>query len=135
MREWLLHRFRRRPSDEEFAAEVQAHLAHETDEQIERGLPPEEARYVALRRFGNVTRHRGSVAIRTSWESRLRFRELHTSSSASFHAWSGPEPRNSPPSTPRLASFCRRSRVASVDISRTDQGPASSSSSAGSATA
>jgi putative ABC transport system permease protein len=56
MRQWL-RRFRHRPSDEEFAAEVEAHLAHETDERIERGLPPEEAHYVALRRFGNVTRH------------------------------------------------------------------------------
>jgi hypothetical protein len=27
------------------------------DEQIERGLPPEDAPYAALRRFGNVTRH------------------------------------------------------------------------------
>ena len=55
MRKWL-PRFRRQ-SEEEFVAEVDAHLAHETDEQIERGLPPEDARYVALRRFGNVTRH------------------------------------------------------------------------------
>jgi putative ABC transport system permease protein len=55
MRDWF-RRFRR-PSDEEFAAEIDAHLAHEADEQIERGVPPEEARYAALRRFGNVTRH------------------------------------------------------------------------------
>lgn len=55
MRQWL-RRFRR-PSIEEFAAEVEAHLAHETDEHIERGLPPDEARHAALRRFGNVTRH------------------------------------------------------------------------------
>jgi predicted permease len=27
------------------------------DEQLDRGLPPDEARYAALRRFGNVTRH------------------------------------------------------------------------------
>ncbi len=55
MRQWL-RRFRR-PSDEEFAAEIETHLAHEIDEQIERGLPPEDARFAALRRFGNVTRH------------------------------------------------------------------------------
>jgi putative ABC transport system permease protein len=55
MRQWL-RRFHR-PSDGTFAAEIEAHLAHETDEQIERGLPPEDARYAALRRFGNVTRH------------------------------------------------------------------------------
>ena len=55
MRQWL-RRFRR-PSDREFAAEVESHLAHETDERVEAGLPPEEARYAALRGFGNVTRH------------------------------------------------------------------------------
>jgi len=55
MRQWL-RRFRR-PSAEEFVAEVEAHLAHETFEQIERGVPPEDAHYSALRRFGNVTRH------------------------------------------------------------------------------
>lgn len=47
----------RRPSEREFTAEVEAHLAHETDEQIERGLPLDDARSAALRRFGNVTRH------------------------------------------------------------------------------
>jgi putative ABC transport system permease protein len=55
VREWF--RRSRRPSDEQFAAEVNAHLAHEIDEQVDRGIPSEEARYVALRRFGNVTRH------------------------------------------------------------------------------
>jgi MacB-like periplasmic core domain len=55
VRQWL-SRFRR-PSDEEFATEVEAHLAHETHDQIERGLPSDEARYAALRRFGNLTRH------------------------------------------------------------------------------
>jgi len=56
MRQWL-RRFRHRQSDEEFAAEVDAHLSLETDERIECGLAPEDARYAALRRFGNVTRH------------------------------------------------------------------------------
>ena len=55
MRQWL-RRFRR-PSDREFAAEVESHIAHETDERVDAGLSPEEARYAALRRFGNVTRH------------------------------------------------------------------------------
>jgi predicted permease len=35
-------------------AEIQEHLALETDENIERGLAPEEARRAALRSFGNV---------------------------------------------------------------------------------
>jgi len=36
---WL----RRRRSDEEFAAEIEAHLAHTTDEHVERGSTPDEA--------------------------------------------------------------------------------------------
>ena len=56
MLNWLA-RFLGRPTETEFAEEVRSHLAHEIDEQVDRGLPPEEARYAALRRFGNVTRH------------------------------------------------------------------------------
>lgn len=56
MRNWLA-RLLGRPTDDQFAEEVRSHLAHEIDEQVDRGLPPEEARYAALRRFGNVTRH------------------------------------------------------------------------------
>lgn len=53
MRYWF--RRRRRPTDEEFAAEIESHLAHEADERVERGVPPDEARFAALRAFGNVT--------------------------------------------------------------------------------
>lgn len=56
MRDWLA-RVLGRPTDDQFAEEVRSHLAHEIDEQVDRGLPPEEARYAAIRRFGNVTRH------------------------------------------------------------------------------
>jgi predicted permease len=55
MRGWL-SRFRRQ-SEDEFRDEVQSHLAHITDEFVERGLSPQDARDAALRRFGNVTRH------------------------------------------------------------------------------
>jgi len=50
-------RLRRRPAEREFADEVQSHLAHAVDEQVELGLSSDEARTAALRRFGNVTRH------------------------------------------------------------------------------
>jgi predicted permease len=53
---WL-SRLRRRPAEREFANELQSHLAHAIDEQVERGLLSDEARTAALRRFGNVTRH------------------------------------------------------------------------------
>ena len=36
-------------------ADIRDHLARETQENIERGMPPDEARYAALRKFGNVT--------------------------------------------------------------------------------
>jgi predicted permease len=36
--------------------EIRAHIEVETQENIDRGMSPEEARYAALRKFGNVTR-------------------------------------------------------------------------------
>ena len=45
----------RRRWDEERSREIEAHLAHEADEQIARGLSPDEARAAALRKFGNPT--------------------------------------------------------------------------------
>jgi predicted permease len=46
---------RRRQWDRERVCEIEAHLAHETDRNIARGLSPEEARRQALIRFGNPT--------------------------------------------------------------------------------
>ena len=48
----LFHR--RKPADD-LAEEISAHLAMEEQENLERGMPSEEAHYTALRRFGNVT--------------------------------------------------------------------------------
>jgi predicted permease len=36
--------------------DIREHIATETQDNIERGMSPEEARYAALRKFGNVTR-------------------------------------------------------------------------------
>ncbi|MCI0408558.1 MAG: permease prefix domain 1-containing protein, partial [Acidobacteria bacterium] len=47
--------WRRKQLDDDFAAEVEAHLAHEIDDNREAGMSPEEARFAALRKFGNVT--------------------------------------------------------------------------------
>ena len=47
--------FRRRNLADEIDEEVRIHLEMEAQENRERGMPPEEARYAALRRFGNVT--------------------------------------------------------------------------------
>ncbi len=49
---------KRRRTDEDFADEISAHLANETERLIADGLSPEEARAAALRHFGSVTRTR-----------------------------------------------------------------------------
>jgi len=41
---------------EELDADIRAHIESETQDNIERGMPPEEARFAAMRKFGNVTR-------------------------------------------------------------------------------
>jgi hypothetical protein len=35
-------------------ADIRDHIERETQDNIERGMTPEEARYAALRKFGNV---------------------------------------------------------------------------------
>lgn len=47
---------RRKRMLEELDQDIRDHIEMETQENIERGLSPEEARYAALRKFGNVTR-------------------------------------------------------------------------------
>jgi predicted permease len=41
---------------EELDQDICDHIERETQDNIERGMPPEEARYAAVRKFGNVTR-------------------------------------------------------------------------------
>jgi predicted permease len=53
--------FRRRYWDEERARELEAHLEHETDENVARGMSPHEARYAARRKLGNRTRIREEI--------------------------------------------------------------------------
>lgn len=47
---------RRKRMLEELDADIRDHIERETQDNIERGMPPEEARYAATRKFGNVTR-------------------------------------------------------------------------------
>ena len=47
--------FRRNLWDEERARELEAYLEIETDENIARGMSPEEARYAAQRKLGSAT--------------------------------------------------------------------------------
>ena len=41
---------------EELDADIREHIERETQDNIERGMSPKDARYAALRKFGNVTR-------------------------------------------------------------------------------
>ena len=50
----MMHRGKRLLED--LDQEIREHIELETQENIERGMGPEEARYAALRKFGNVTR-------------------------------------------------------------------------------
>jgi macrolide transport system ATP-binding/permease protein len=47
---------RRKRMIEDLDEDIREHLERETQDNIDRGMSPEEARYAALRKFGNVTR-------------------------------------------------------------------------------
>jgi predicted permease len=66
--------FRRRRPVDDFAAEVEAHIALEVERLEEQGLSPEEARAAARRSFGNVTRakERFYESGRWLWADHLR---------------------------------------------------------------
>lgn len=53
--------FRRERWDRERARELQAYLEIETDDNIARGMTPEEARYAARRKLGNLTHIREEI--------------------------------------------------------------------------
>jgi predicted permease len=53
--------FRRRKWDEERTRELAAHLQIEVDENISRGMLPDEARYAANRKLGNATQIREEI--------------------------------------------------------------------------
>ena len=65
IRSWLR---RRRPDEEDLAAELRAHLAIDAQERIAEGSDAESARYEALREFGNVTL--ATEAVRSVWRPR-----------------------------------------------------------------
>ena len=49
---------RRKRMMEDLDQDIRDYIERETQDNIERGMSPEEARYAALRKFGNVTRVR-----------------------------------------------------------------------------
>ena len=60
------HLFRRQYWDRERSRELEAYLEMETDENLARGLSPEEARYAARRKLGNPTLIREEIYLMNS---------------------------------------------------------------------
>jgi predicted permease len=58
MSRWYQFSGRRKRMMEDLDQDIRDFIERETQDNIERGMPPEEARYAALRKFGNVTRIR-----------------------------------------------------------------------------
>src|SRR5256885_3918605 len=56
---------RRKRMMEGLDEDLREHIDRETQDNIERGMTPEEARYAAMRKFGNVTRVK--EAVREVW--------------------------------------------------------------------
>jgi predicted permease len=79
--------FRRRYWDQERARELEAYLEIETDENIAHGMSPEEARYAARRKLGNLTLIREEIYrmnslgwLETLWQDlRYALRQLRRS--------------------------------------------------------
>ena len=59
--------FRRRKPVDDLEEEIRSHLEMEERENRERGMPPDEAHYAALRRFGNVTQAQERSREMWSW--------------------------------------------------------------------
>ena len=57
--------WRRNRMLKELEEDIREHIARETQDNIERGMTPEEARHAAMRKFGNVTRVKEDV--REAW--------------------------------------------------------------------
>ncbi len=55
MSRWARFLSRRERMMEDLDQEIREHIERETEDNIARGMSPEEARYAALRKFGNVT--------------------------------------------------------------------------------
>ena len=56
MSHWARLFSRRKRMMEDLDQDIRDYIERETQDNIERGMPPEEAHYAALRKFGNVTR-------------------------------------------------------------------------------
>jgi hypothetical protein len=64
----------RRSREDDLQRELRAHLDLEAEEQRQAGLPPRDARYAALRHFGNQTNIRENTRAMWKWTSFEKFR-------------------------------------------------------------
>jgi predicted permease len=78
--------FRRAKRERELNEEIEAHLAIETQQRIDRGESPEEARANASRQFGNIILVK--EATRESWRSRFLDRVAYDFRQVVRHTWS-----------------------------------------------
>ena len=86
--------WRRRRILEELDRDIREHLELEVQDNIDRGMSPEEARYAALRKFGNVTRVKEETRAVWSWvwleqwlqDFRMTLRSLRKDSGFAFTA-------------------------------------------------
>src|SRR5437764_13096042 len=69
---YVVQHFNRRRAEVELEEEIRTHLELETEQNLEAGMSPEEARHAAMRTFGNVTLSKEDS--RTMWG----FRSLET---------------------------------------------------------
>lgn len=65
LRHWCRRVFRRSIVEKELSEELQFFLDHQIEENVARGMGPEEARRAALRAFGSVLRVKD--ACRDAW--------------------------------------------------------------------
>jgi hypothetical protein len=69
----LRTQYRKKELNQDLSEELAFHIQQETEENIAAGMPPDEARYAALRKFGGVDQVKEEC--RDAWG--LRFIDTH----------------------------------------------------------
>jgi hypothetical protein len=75
--------FRKARLEQQLDDDVRAHLEMLTEENLRRGMNPEEARYAALRQFGNVSSMKEAASVGASASSKNSIRTSATACASS----------------------------------------------------